>query len=103
MSIKVTTTAVVLSALAFVSTASAQTAGTAQNTKGDMARCQQLFSQRAHYHANGSEPTAQDVEAEMALKDCRAGHYEAGINTLEGMLRAKGIPVPQPPQAAESR
>ena len=101
MSIKATTIAAVASALSIVSTASAQSAGTAQ--KGDMARCQQLYSQRAHYHANGSEPTAQDVQAEMALQDCRAGHYDAAINTLEGMLRAKGIPVPQPPQAAESR
>jgi hypothetical protein len=101
MSIKAIMTAVVLAALAIVSTASAQTASTAQ--KGDMTRCQQLFSQRAKYHANGSEPTGQDVQAEMALQDCRAGHYEAGISALEGMLRAKGIPVPQPPQAAESR
>jgi hypothetical protein len=107
MSIKLITTTAVLATLACLSTAHAQTAGTAQNAsanaKGDMARCQQLFSQRSHYHANGSEPTAQDVQAEMALQDCRAGRYEAGINTLEGMLRAKGIPVPQPPQAAESR
>jgi len=101
MSIKATTIAAVASALSIVSTASAQTTGTAQ--KGDMARCQQLYSQRARYYANGSEPTAQDVQAEMALQDCRAGHYDAAINTLEGMLRAKGIPVPQPPQAAESR
>ena len=53
----------VLAALACIATASAQTA-----PKGDMARCQQLFSQRSHYHANGSEPTAQDVQAEMALQ-----------------------------------
>jgi hypothetical protein len=89
----------VLTALACIATASAQTA---PNTKGDLARCQQLFSQRSHYHANGSEPTAQDVEAEMALKDCRQGRTEAGIATLEGMLRARGIPVPQP-EAAQSR
>ena len=100
MSIKLTMAAAAFSALAFVSMASAQTASA---PKGDMARCQQLFSQRSHYHANGSEPTAQDVQAEMALQDCRSGHYEAGISALEGMLRAKGIPVPQPPQAAESR
>ncbi len=100
MSIKLTMTAAVVSALAFVATASAQTASA---PKGDMARCQQLYSQRAHYHANGSEATAQDVQAEMALQDCRAGRYDTGITALEGMLRAKGIPVPQPPQAAESR
>jgi hypothetical protein len=102
MSIKLTMTAALLSAVAFAATASAQTASNS-STKGDMARCQQLYSQRAHYHANGSEATAQDVQAEMALQDCRAGRYDTGITALEGMLRAKGIPVPQPPQAAESR
>jgi hypothetical protein len=94
-----TAVSAVLTALACIATASAQTA---PNAKGDLARCQQLFSQRAHYHANGSEPSAQDVDAEMALKDCRAGRTEAGIATLEGMLRAKGIPLPQP-EAAQSR
>ena len=89
----------VLTALACIATASAQNA---PNAKGDMARCQQLFSQRSHYHANGSEPTAQDVQAEMALRDCRAGRTEACIAALEGMLRSKGIPVPQP-EAAQSR
>ena len=102
MSIKVIMTAAVLSALAIVSTASAQTAATAQNSKGDMARCQQLFSQRARYHANGSEPTGQDVQAEMALQDCKAGHYDAAIATLEGMLRQKGIPVPPQSQTANA-
>ena len=100
MSIKVIMTAAVLSALAIVSTASAQTTGTAQ--KGDMARCQQLFSQRARYHANGSEPTGQDVQAEMALQDCKAGHYDASIATLEGMLRQTGLPVPPQSQTANA-
>jgi hypothetical protein len=91
----------VLATLGCLSAASAQTAGTAQNARSDMARCQQLFSQRSHYHANGSEPTAQDVQAEMALQDCRQGRYEAGIAALEGMLRSKGIPIP-PAQTAAS-
>ena len=95
--IAATALSAVLAALACIATASAQTA-----PKGDMARCQQLFSQRAHYHANGSEPTGQDVAAEMALKDCREGRTEAGIATLEGMLKGRGIPLPQP-EAAQSR
>ena len=97
MSIKLTLTAALLAALAGLSTASAQTA-----QKGDMARCQQLYSTRSHYHANGSEPTAQDTEAELALEQCKAGRYDASIATLEGMLRAKGIPVPPAPQTANA-
>jgi hypothetical protein len=101
-----TAVSALLAVLACLSTASAQTGPnqttTTQSGKGDLARCQQLFSQRAHYHANGSEPTAQDVEAEMALKDCRAGRTEAGIATLEGMLKSRGIPIPQA-EAAQSR
>ena len=104
--IAATAVSALLAALACIETASAQTGPsqttTTQSGKGDLARCQQLFSQRSHYHANGSEPTSQDVEAEMALKDCRAGRTEAGIATLEGMLRARGIPLPQP-EAAQSR
>jgi hypothetical protein len=91
----------VLATLACIATASAQSQPTT-NAKGDMARCQQLFSQRSHYHANGSEPSAQDVQAELALQDCRQGRTEAGIASLEGMLRARGIPLPQP-EAAQSR
>jgi hypothetical protein len=97
--IAATAISAVLTALACIATASAQTA---PNAKGDMARCQQLFSQRAHYHANGSEPTGQDVAAEMALKDCKEGRTEAGIATLEGMLKGRGIPLPQP-ESAQSR
>jgi hypothetical protein len=99
----VATVSALAAALAVLSTASAQTAGTAQNAKNDMARCQLLYSTRSHYHANGSEPSAQDVQAEMALQDCRAGRYDAAIATLEGMLRARGIPVPQPEATAQSR
>jgi hypothetical protein len=102
-----TAVSAVLAALACLSTASAQT-GTSQSTtvqssKGDMARCSQLFSTRSKYHANGSEPTAQDVQAEMALQDCRSGRYDTGIAALEGMLRSKGIPVPPSETASSPR
>jgi hypothetical protein len=101
-----TAVSAILAALACLSTASAQTAQsgtTAQNAKGDMARCSQLFSTRSKYHANGSEPTAQDVQAEMALQDCRAGRYDTGIAALEGMLKQKGIPVPPSETASAPR
>jgi hypothetical protein len=97
------TVSAVLAALACISTASAQTAGSSPNAKADLARCQQLFSTRSHYHANGSEPSAQDTEAEMALQQCKTGHADAGIATLEAMLRAKNIPVPPAEATAQSR
>lgn len=93
-----------VAALACLSTASAQTqTQTSQNAKADMARCSLLHSTRSHYHANGSEPSAQDVQAELALEQCKSGQYEAGIATLEGLLRSKGIPVPPPEATAQSR
>jgi hypothetical protein len=95
MSIKLAVPSAILAALALLSTASAQTAQNAQqNTKNDMARCSQLAATRSHYHANGGEATAQDTQAELALADCRAGRYDTGIATLEGLLKSKGIPVP---------
>jgi len=101
--IAATAVSAVMAALACLSTASAQTtpgqSTTVQNPRAEMARCSQLFRARSKYHANGSEPSAQDVQAEMALQDCRAGRYEPGIATLEGLLKSKGIPVP-PSQTA---
>ena len=103
--IAATAVSAVLATLACLETASAQTGPgqttTTQSGKGDMARCSQLFSTRSKYHANGSEPTAQDVRAEMALQDCRAGRYDTGIAALEEMLKQKGIPVP-PSQTANA-
>jgi hypothetical protein len=105
--IAATAVSAVLAALACLSTASAQTGPdqttTTQSGKADMARCSQLFSTRSKYHANGSEPTSQDVQAEMALQDCRAGRYDTGIAALEGMLRQKGIPVPPSETASSPR
>jgi hypothetical protein len=97
----------ILATLACISSASAQSgpsqSTTVQSGKGDMARCSLLFSTRSKYHANGSEPTAQDVQAEMALQDCRAGRYDTGIATLEGMLKQRGIPVPPSETASSPR
>ena len=88
----------ILAGLACISTASAQTipgqSTTVQNPKAEMARCSQLYSTRSRYQANGGNYSAHDTDAEVALEQCKAGHYEAGIASLEGMLREKGIPVP---------
>ncbi len=89
----------VMGACAVLTTASAQT----QGAKGDMARCSLLYGTRSHYHANGSEPSNHDTEAELALEQCKAGRYEAGIGTLEGLLRSEGVPVPPPESTAQSR
>jgi hypothetical protein len=100
-----TAVSAILAALACLSTASAQTTSgqstTAQSPKAEMARCSQLYGTRSHYQANGGNYSAQDTEAEVALEQCKAGHYEAGIASLEGLLRQKGIPVP-PSETASS-
>jgi putative salt-induced outer membrane protein YdiY len=93
----------VLAAISCLSTASAQTQSgtTAQSPKSEMARCSQLYSARSHYQANGGDSSAQDTEAELALEQCKAGHFDNGIASLEGLLRQKGIPVP-PAETASS-
>ena len=97
----------VLAALACISTASAQTTPgqpttIPQDSKNDMARCSQLFSARSRYHANGSNYSAQDTEAELALEQCKAGRVDAGVASLESLLRQNRIPVP-PAETARAR
>ena len=97
----------VLAAISCFSTGSAQTPSgqsgtTAQNPRSEMARCSQLYGARAHYHANGGDASAQDTEAELALEQCKAGHFDSGIASLEGLLRQKGIPVPPADSTASS-
>src|SRR5882724_8058392 len=86
------TLSAIAAAVALIAAASAQTAPrqpgtTAPSTKSEMARCTQLFSARSKYHANGSNYSAQDTQAELALEQCKAGRYDAGIASLEGLLR----------------
>jgi len=87
-----------MATLACLSTASAQTAGAAQNAKNDVARCQQLFSTRSHYHANGSEPSSQDTEAEMALLQevtgkCRMLKQTYGVSPAQSIdVEIPGLP-----------
>src|SRR5713101_3997976 len=102
-----TASSAILAALACLSTASAQTgpgqSTTVQNPRAEMARCSQLFSTRSRYHANGSNYSAQDTQAELALEQCKAGHYDAGIASLEGILRQNGIAVPPSETATAPR
>jgi len=94
------TLSAIAAAVALIATASAQTGPgqsgtTAQSPKAEMARCSQLFATRTHYHANGSNYSACDTQAELALEQCKAGHFDTGIASLESLLKQKGIPVPQ--------
>lgn len=60
-----------------------------------MARCQKLQMLWVRY-----EPvltlihTGQKARVELAMADCQAGRYEAGIQELEKILRRGKIPVP---------
>jgi len=105
--IAATAVSAVLAALACISTAAAQTgtsqSTTVQNPRAEMARCSQLFSARSRYHANGSNYSAQDTQAELALEQCKAGRYDAGIASLEGLLKQNGIPVPPSETASSPR
>ena len=94
------TLSAIAAAVALIATASAQTGPgqngtTAQSPEAGMARCSQLFAARSRYHANGSNYSAGDTEAALALEQCKAGRFDTGIASLEGLLKMKGIPVPQ--------
>lgn len=60
-----------------------------------MARCQKLQMLWVRY-----EPvltlihTGQKARVELAMTDCQAGRYEAGIQELEKILKRGKIPVP---------
>ena len=95
-----------LAGISCFSTASAQTPSgqsstTAQSPRSEMARCSQLYGARSRYQANGGDSSGQDTEAELAMEQCKAGHFDNGIASLEGLLRQKGIPVP-PAETASS-
>ena len=60
-----------------------------------MARCQKLQMLWVRY-----EPvltlihTGQKARVELAMADCQAGRYEAGIKELEKILKRGKIPIP---------
>src|SRR5271154_5943035 len=94
-------TAISCFSIASAQTPSSQSSTTAQSPKSGMARCSQLYGARSRYQANGGDSSGQDTEAELALEQCKAGHFDNGIASLEGLLRQKGIPVP-PAETASS-
>src|SRR5258708_7539889 len=84
-----------LAALSCFSTASAQTPSgqsstTVQSLRSEVARCSQLHGARSRYQANGGDSSGQDIEAELAMEQCKAWHFDNGIASLEGLLRQKG-------------
>lgn len=62
-----------------------------------MARCQKLQMLWVRY-----EPvltlihTGQKARVELAMADCQAGRYEAGIQELEKILKRGKVPIPPP-------
>jgi hypothetical protein len=63
-----------------------------------MARCSQLFGIWARY--NGVSGYSKQVTADMALEDCRKGHYDTGVAELTRVLQRAGITVPPAETAA---
>ena len=63
-----------------------------------MARCQQLFGVWARY--NGASGYAKQISADMALEDCRKGHFDTGVAELKRVLERAGITVPPAETAA---
>lgn len=62
------------------------------------ARCAQLvaFWDR-HAGSKGEGGGSMDMPRKSAVADCAAGRPEAGIRTLEDLLRRNGYTVPPPP------
>jgi hypothetical protein len=63
-----------------------------------MARCQQLFGVWARY--NGASGYSKQITADMALEDCRKGHFDTGVAELKRVLERAGITVPPAETAA---
>jgi hypothetical protein len=62
-----------------------------------MARCTQFYTLWVRYaHHPTFHHTGQMARAELALEDCKAGRYEAGLQELEILLQRNRIPVPPP-------
>src|SRR5258708_2273123 len=90
------TLASVIVALACVGTVPAL----ARAPKDDMVRCQQLFGIWSKH--NGTSSYSKQINADMALEDCRKGRYEAGIAQLNTLLGRMGVSVP-PVETASPR
>lgn len=61
------------------------------------ARCAQLVELWDRYGASkGEGGGSMDMPRKSAVSDCAAGRTEAGIRTLEDLLRRNGYAVPPP-------
>ncbi len=70
----------------------------AQASNADMAECQQLYGQWSKY--NGTSSYSKEMDADMALEDCRKGNTSAGVAELKDVLNRGKIPMPQSETAA---
>ena len=75
----------------------AQSQHTADSAASSRARCAQLveFWDR-HSGGKGEGSGGMDMPRKSAVADWSAGHTEAGIRTLEDLLRRNGYTVPPP-------
>lgn len=61
-------------------------------------RCAQLVAYWDRYAGSkGEGGGSMDMPRKSAIADCAAGRPEAGIRTLEDLLRRNGYTVPPPP------
>ena len=61
------------------------------------ARCSQLLAYwDRQAGSKGEGGGSSDMPRKAALADCTAGRFEAGIRTLEDLLRRNGYSVPPP-------
>lgn len=73
----------------------AQTAAPTLSTDPKV-RCEQLMAYwLRHGGARGEGTTGTGMALKSAAVDCEAGRYEAGIRTLEELLRRNGYTVPR--------
>ena len=67
----------------------------AQNSSGDMARCEQLYTTWSDRYANdGSPALGANRSAELAIADCERGDFSGGNAELEHLFRREGMNIP---------
>jgi hypothetical protein len=75
----------------------AQSQHSADTTASSRARCAQLVEFWDRYSGGkGEGGGSMDMPRKSAVADCAAGRTEAGIRTLEDLLRRNGYTVPPP-------
>ena len=69
----------------------------AESAAAARARCAQLVEYWDRYNASrGEGGGSMDMPRKSAISDCAAGRTEAGIRTMEDLLRRNGYAVPPP-------